>query len=111
MRVLLDYHRVRNARKRGRGCVHVSLEPQHDEQVSDERIATDDDVDVEAFGGAIERLAALDARKADVVRYRILWGLSVPEIGRTLGVATSTIERDWAFARLWLTKELKGSES
>lgn len=106
MRVLIDYHRTRNAQKRGRGAVHVPLEPHHGETVPDERESSGDDVDVEAFSAALDRLHELDARKADVVRYRILWGLTVPQISETLNVAVSTIERDWAFARTWLTKEL-----
>ena len=106
MRVLIDYHRSRNAQKRGRAAVHVPLEPHHGEVVTDERAAAADDVDVEAFSAALDRLGDLDARKADVVRYRILWGLTVPQVSETLGVAVSTIERDWAFAKAWLTKEL-----
>jgi DNA-directed RNA polymerase specialized sigma24 family protein len=106
MRVLIDYHRARSAQKRGRAAVHVPLEPYHGEVVPDERAAASDDVDVEAFSAALERLGDLDARKADVVRYRILWGLTVPQVSETLGVAVSTIERDWAFAKAWLTKEL-----
>jgi RNA polymerase sigma factor (TIGR02999 family) len=110
MRVLLDYHRIRNAQKRGRANVHVALEPQHNDVLPDEREAADDDIDVEAFSAALERLAELDERKADVVRYRILWGLTVPEISKALDVAISTIERDWSFAKAWLTKELKGTQ-
>jgi RNA polymerase sigma factor (TIGR02999 family) len=111
MRVLLDYHRTRNAQKRGRGAVHVSLEPEHDDVSADEMRASRDDggndVDVEAFSSALQRLADLDPRKADVVRYRILWGLTVSEISDTLEVATSTVDRDWQFAKAWLTRELQ----
>jgi RNA polymerase sigma factor (TIGR02999 family) len=109
MRVLLDYHRTRNAQKRGRALVHVSLEPHHGEMLPAENASGDHDVDVEAFSAALDQLAELDARKADVVRYRILWGLTVPQISDTLGVAVATIERDWAFAKAWLTKELRDS--
>jgi len=108
-RVLLDYHRARNAEKRGRALVHVSLEPGHHDIAVDERVNSEEDVDVEAFSAALDRLAALDARKADVVRYRILWGLTVPEISVTLNVGTSTVDRDWLFARAWLARELQAS--
>lgn len=107
MRVLLDYHRTRNAQKRGRAAVHVSLDPHHGESLHVEPAASDDAVDIDAFSVALDRLAELDPRKADVVRYRILWGLTVPQISETLGVAVATIERDWAFAKAWLAKELK----
>jgi RNA polymerase sigma factor (sigma-70 family) len=68
---------------------------------------TGDAVDVEAINVLLDKLAGLDPRKADVVRYRILWGLSNPEIAEALGVGLATVERDWAFARAWLAKELQ----
>ena len=102
MQLLLDYHRQRKAAKRGGGAVHVPLDPQkHDPAAPPETGA-----DVERVNDALERLAALDARKADVVRYRVLWGLTVPEIGDALGVSVATVERDWSFAKAWLAKEL-----
>jgi RNA polymerase sigma factor (TIGR02999 family) len=110
MRVLLDYHRARNARKRGRGAVVVSLEPYHGDVLADAR-SGDDGLDIEAFGSALDRLSELDPRKADVVRYRVLWGLTVPQISAALDVAVATIERDWAFAKAWLTKELQNTTS
>jgi RNA polymerase sigma factor (TIGR02999 family) len=101
MRLLIDYHRTRKAAKRGSGnVVRVSLDP---EQPASK---TDDGLDVEALNDALDKLAALDPRKADVVRYRVLWGLTTAEIAKTLKVATVTVERDWAFAKAWLAKEL-----
>jgi RNA polymerase sigma factor (TIGR02999 family) len=101
LRVLLDYHRERKAAKRGGGAARVSLDPE-----AAASGAAADGVDVEAVNDAIERLAMLDARKADVVRYRVLWGLTVPEVAEALGVGRATVERDWAFAKAWLAKEL-----
>ena len=101
MRILLDYHRERKAAKRGKGEVRMSLDP--------ERHAAGDvsaDIDVEAVNAALDKLAALDQRKADVVKYRILWGLTVSETSETLGVAHATVERDWSFAKTWLAREL-----
>ena len=62
--------------------------------------------DIESLNEALEKLAKLDPRKADVVRYRILWGLTTNDIGEALGVSPATVERDWAFAKTWLSKEL-----
>jgi RNA polymerase sigma factor (TIGR02999 family) len=105
LRVLLDYHRERKAQKRGGGAARLSLDPDAPLAASGSR-GDASGVDVEAVGNAIEKLAALDARKADVVRYRILWGLTVPEVADTLGIGRATVERDWAFAKAWLAKEL-----
>ena len=101
MRLLIDYHRTRKAAKRGAGTVvRVSLDPEQPAPSSDEGL------DVEALNAALEKLAALDARKADVVRYRVLWGMTAAEIAKQLNVSAVTIERDWAFAKAWLAKEL-----
>ena len=105
MRLLIDYHRTRNAAKRGSGnLVRVSLDPEQPESQDDSR--SNSGLDVEALDVALERLAALDARKADVVKYRVLWGLTAAEIAKQLKVSTVTTERDWAFAKAWLAKEL-----
>lgn len=109
MRVLLDYHRQRRAAKRGGGAVNLSLDPEHHDVADDP--TRGGEVDVEALNGALDRLAALDPRKADVVRYRVLWGLTVPQTSEALGVAVATVERDWAFAKTWLAKELSPSRN
>lgn len=108
LRVLLDYHRERKAAKRGGGAARVSLDPEAAGAggAGGGGGGANGDVDVEAVNDAIERLAALDARKADVVRYRVLWGLTVPEVAEALDVGRATVERDWAFAKAWLAKEL-----
>ena len=104
MRVLLDYHRERKAAKRGGSAVHVPLGTEHAGAIADSDAGRA--VDVEAVDDILEKLSKLDPRKADVVRYRILWGFSNKEIADALGVALATVERDWAFAKAWLTKEL-----
>jgi RNA polymerase sigma factor (TIGR02999 family) len=104
MRVLLDYHRQRKAAKRGGGSINVSLDVEHHD--TSPSTAGHGEVDVEALNDALERLTLLDERKADVVRYRVLWGMTVPQASEALGVAIATVERDWAFAKAWLAKEL-----
>lgn len=105
LRVLLDYHRQRKASKRGHGIVHVPLETDLDGQLP-QKEAGGEDVDVEVVNDLLEKLAEHDGRKADVVKYRTLWGLTNPEIADALGVGLATVERDWAFAKAWLAKEL-----
>lgn len=55
---------------------------------------------------ALEALARLDRRMADVVELRYFGGLSEIEIGEALGITDRTVRRDWEKARLWLTAEL-----
>lgn len=103
IRVLMDYHRARKAAKRGGAIdgVRVSLDPDHPHDPADS-----DGADVEAIERALAKLAALDARKADVVRYRVYWGMTVNQIAQALGVGDATIERDWTFSKAYLAKEL-----
>jgi len=44
-----------------------------------------------------------------VVEFKVFGGLDTKEIAHLLGVPTRTVEREWKFVRLWLTRELKGA--
>ena len=110
IRALLDYQRERNAKKRGGGAVRVSLSPDLDTSAV-RRNCGNDAVDLEALDGALKRLALLDGRKADVVKYRVLWGFTTAQAAQALGSTVPTVERDWAFAKAWLAKELKPGTS
>jgi RNA polymerase sigma factor (TIGR02999 family) len=55
---------------------------------------------------ALERLAALDLRKARVVELRFFGGLDNQQIADVLGVSANTVIRDWDFAKTWLRKEM-----
>jgi RNA polymerase sigma factor (TIGR02999 family) len=57
---------------------------------------------------ALERLEALDARKARVVELRYFLSFTTPEVAEGLGISLATAERDIQFARGWLYRELRG---
>jgi RNA polymerase sigma factor (TIGR02999 family) len=57
--------------------------------------------------GALEKLAALDARQARIVELRFFAGLTVEEAAEVLGVSPKTVKRDWSVAKAWLHGELK----
>jgi RNA polymerase sigma factor (TIGR02999 family) len=59
-----------------------------------------------ALDTALERLTALDPRRALVVEHRIFAGLSTEETARVLNVSPTTVERDWRAARAWLALEI-----
>ena len=50
-------------------------------------------IEVECLAGALEELEALDERKADVVKLRVIWGLKMEEITESLGVSMSRINQ------------------
>ncbi|MHC5114703.1 MAG: ECF-type sigma factor [Planctomycetota bacterium] len=102
LRVLVDYERSRRAAKRGgdRGRVTLMLEPgMGDPEQPDTCIG------IEPLVESFERLEELDARKADVVKLRVIWGLTMSEIAASLDVSLATVERDWSFAKAWLLRE------
>ena len=55
---------------------------------------------------ALERLATLDARKAEVVELKYFGGLNYDEIAEVLKISAITARRDWEFAKAWLYSEL-----
>jgi RNA polymerase sigma factor (sigma-70 family) len=57
---------------------------------------------------SLDKLAALDSTKAEVVKLRFFGGLENREIGEVLGISERTVERAWRFAKAWLLAELGG---
>jgi RNA polymerase sigma factor (TIGR02999 family) len=100
--VLVDAARARRAAKRGGGARQVTLGGA--DAVSGG--ADDGGVDALALDEALQRFAALDARKARLVELRYFAGLSIPEAAAALGVSPATVSREWAVARLWLQREV-----
>jgi RNA polymerase sigma factor (TIGR02999 family) len=65
--------------------------------------STPEPVDVLALDEAMNKLIDTDPRLARVAELRLFVGLSTPEIGDLIGVATRTVERDWLKARTFLS--------
>ena len=59
---------------------------------------------------ALERLSLADSRKAAVVELKYFGGLTNREAADSLDVSVATVERDWDVAKLWLLRELRGSD-
>ena len=55
---------------------------------------------------ALERLALVDARQAQIVEMRFFAGLTEDEIADALGICSRTVKRDWKLAKAWLFGEL-----
>jgi RNA polymerase sigma factor (TIGR02999 family) len=98
-RILIDRARERQAQKRGGGRGRADLDPDclPAPERSDDLLALDD---------ALTRLTAKDARKAKLVELRYFAGLTLDQAAAVLGVSPATADRDWAFARAWLHREL-----
>ena len=69
---------------------------------------TNDD-ELLAVHEALERLAAIDARKAGLVKLRYFAGLTFEETAEALSVSVVTAKRDWAYARAWLRADINAA--
>jgi RNA polymerase sigma factor (TIGR02999 family) len=99
-RILIERARRKRREKRGGGAEHLNfddLEIAAPEGNEEESIAVHESLD---------RLAAHDLRKAEVVKLRYFVGLSFEEIAEILGISMPTAKRDWAYARAWLHQEI-----
>ena len=107
-RILIDYARARGRLKRGpaplpleaaaalRGVIDLVSDP-----LSDQIVRLDE---------AVQRLENEDPDVAQIVRLRFYAGLSGDETAAALGKSPATVDRDWAWARAWLFRELRAAD-
>jgi len=102
-RILIEHARRRLAAKRGAGVEVVDL----DGLEISSPLADDDQL--LAVNEALEKFAAVDERKAELVKLRYFVGLNFEEAAAALGIAVPTAKQWWAYARSWLTVEMRGA--
>ena len=97
--ILVDHARRHKAAKRGAGVTMIALD--------DAQAATDPrSVDLLALDEAMERLAAVDARKARAMELKFFGGLEMAEIAAVLNVSVKTVEKDVRLGAAWLRSAL-----
>ena len=97
--IVVDHARGRAAQKRGGDVIRVAS--------AISQIAASDDMElVLEVDAALTRLAAFDARLAQVVEWRFFAGLEEREIAEALGVDVRTVRRDFRKARAFIMSEL-----
>ncbi len=98
--ILIDYSREHQAAKRGGP-------DQHKVEWSDDLLRVENSsATFLALDQALQRLAKIDARQAQIVELRFFGGLSVEETAATMNLSERTVKRDWMVARAWLEAEL-----
>ncbi len=104
MRRILTNHAVaRRAGKRGGvDAVRLTLDEALD-------FFEAQDLSVIALDAALEELALLDPRQAQIVELRFFGGLTMDEVADVMKVSISTVNREWATVRLWLKLQLSES--
>jgi len=98
-RILTDYGRARTAKKRGGGDAAVTL---HEEFVAASNTASILDID-----DALEKLAAIDERKSDILVLHFFGGMTYEETAAALDISAATVDRDLRLAKAWLANELR----
>jgi RNA polymerase sigma factor (TIGR02999 family) len=101
-RILVENARRKGRRKRGGDRVRLDLDAA--ETVAGPEVRED----LLALDEALTKLAVTDPQAAQLVQLRYFGGLPIPEAARTLGVSPRTADRLWAFARVWLLREVGG---
>jgi len=100
-RILIERARRRVAAKRGGGVVMADVEG------IEIPSPVEDDDQLLAVNEALEKFATLDPRKAELVKLRYFVGMNFEEASAALGIAVPTAKQWWAYARAWLTVELR----
>jgi RNA polymerase sigma factor (TIGR02999 family) len=101
-RILVENARRKGRRKHGGGLVRHDLDaaqPVAEPEVREDLLALDE---------GLSKLTSVDPQAAQLVQLRYFAGLSIPEAARALGVSPRTADRLWAFARVWLLREIGG---
>jgi RNA polymerase sigma factor (TIGR02999 family) len=107
LRVLTEYRRTKLTAKRGGGA---GIEPRMtlavDRRQRAEQPTPAHEIEIEEVVKVLEAMETLDPRRAEIVKMRVVWGMTVPEVAEALEVSTSSVDRDWRWAKAWMADEL-----
>jgi RNA polymerase sigma factor (TIGR02999 family) len=98
-RILIERARRKRTRKRGGDLQRQPLDAIPAPEPDEELLALDE---------ALNRLAAIDPKKAKLVELRYFAGLTSEQAAEVLGISATTADRHWAYARAWLQAEVRG---
>jgi len=98
-RILVDYAKASNSRKRGGGIERIPL----DEGVMIGPVASAELVELDE---ALKSLAEHDQRKSEVVELLFFGGLTYDETAAALNISSATVHRELTMAKAWLHREL-----
>jgi len=94
-RILIDNARRKHAARHGGGQQRVDVQ---DVDIA----AAADDEQLLAIHEALDKLAAKDKVKAELVKLRYFVGTTIEEAAQILGISEPTAKRYWTYARAWL---------
>ena len=98
-RILVENARRKHRAKRGGKLRRVELE-------GDALEAPRRDDRLLALDEALERFAAIEPAKAELLKLHAFGGLSLAAAAEVLGISATTADRWWAYARAWLRRDI-----
>jgi RNA polymerase sigma-70 factor (ECF subfamily) len=98
-RILINHANDRQAKKRQGYATRISL----DDAVN---LFEKAELDLAVLDEALNELAQLDAKQAELVELRFFGGLTIEEVSEVLEISPSTTKREWDSAKLWLRRRL-----
>ena len=100
-RILIEHARRRTLLKRGGGLRKASFH----ENIASQEPSPEEMI---ALDQALTRLESFDSVMCQVFKLRCFAGLTVQEVANALDTSQRTVDRNWAAARAWLQREVKG---
>ena len=98
-RILVDNARRKLTQRHGGGQQRVELD--------NIGAHVPDDAQLLVVNEALEKFAAKDKQKAELVKLRYFVGMTIEEAAEVLGISEGTAKRHWAYARAWLFEEIR----
>jgi RNA polymerase sigma factor (TIGR02999 family) len=98
--ILVDRARRKAAVRHGGGWRRIDLD-------SVVVAAETTDENILLINEALEKLATHDAEAAELVKLRFFTGLTFPQAAEVLGLSERSARRMWAYAQVWLFKEIQ----
>ena len=99
-RILIENARRKGRLKHGGHLVRLEIE-------NLDLAATSADEMVLLVDEALERLKTQDPEKGNIVVMKFFGGLTNQEVAESLGVTERTVERQWAYAKAWLFRDIR----
>lgn len=98
-RILINHANDRQAKKRQGYATRISL----DDAVN---LFEKAELDLTVLDEALNELAQLDPKQAELVELRFFGGLTIEEVSEVLQISPATTKREWDSAKLWLRRRL-----
>src|ERR1035441_2794316 len=99
-RILVDNARRKRAQRHGGGQQRLEL-------LDLAAPSAPNDDQLLAVNDALDKFAALDPQKAELVKLRYFVGMTIEETSEALGISKATAKRHWDYAKAWLYEEIR----